>query len=345
MCYTNKSVVKCSVGDILASDVYSADGRNLVLAKEAVLNEYIINRLMDMDINTVRIYKYEEKECCSECEGFQQKYRKIAFSTRNIFQDMVSGKTVDYDRLSDIAEQILGSLQESDHIIHCITEIHKKDEYTYYHSINVAFYSMLIAKWLKFSDKDIKKAILSGLLHDIGKIRIPSAILNKKGRLTREEFEIVKSHPVHGYEIVDGIELLDRDIKSAILHHHERMDGSGYPFRYSAKNINFYARIVAIADVFDAMTSERVYKGRNTPFEVFQMFLTGGAVMFDIRILNVFMKGMTNYLLGSRVQLNSGETGNTVYIPYQCLICPIVKAADRYIDLSQDSNIKIIKML
>jgi putative nucleotidyltransferase with HDIG domain len=344
MCYTSKSVLKCSAGDILAADVYSTNGKSLVLAKEAVLNEYMMERLLEMGINTVRIYKGEE-ECSAEHMEFQQKYRSIASLTRNIFQDMVSGRTMDYDRLSYIAEQILGSVQEDCSIINCICEVRKKDEYTYYHSINVAFYSMLIAKWLKLSRDDIKKAVLSGLLHDIGKIKIPDAILNKKGRLTKEEFEIVKSHPVHGYEIADGIELLDRDIKNAILHHHERMDGSGYPFRYSAKNINLYSRIVAVADVFDAMTSERIYKGKNTPFEVFHMFLAEGAVMFDIRILNVFMKNMANYLTGSRVQLSSGETGDIVYIPYQCLIFPIVKAADRYIDLSQDSDIKIIKML
>lgn len=345
MYYTNKSIVQCHSGDVLASDIYSTDGNSLILSKGSILNEYIMQRLLDMGIKTVRVCQCAE-EIPSRYKEVQEKYRQMVSLTKGIFQAIVAGKTLNYNDLSYVADQIQSSIQDDGNIIRCISEIYKVDEYTYYHSINVAFYSMLIASWLKLPKAGIRKAVVAGLLHDIGKIRIPDELLNKKGKLTQEEIEILRSHPVHGYEIADGVDLIDQDIKAAILHHHERLDGSGYPFHYHDRNINLYSRIVAVADVFDAMTSERVYKERNTPFEVFEMFTLEGPAIFDLSILNLFMRKMTNYLIGSRVQLSNGETGDVVYVPYQCMESPIIQVADRYIDLADDDNsVKIIRML
>ncbi len=339
----NVNILKCSEGDILASDVYSRNGMTLVVAKDTMLNEYIRNRLIEMGIGRVCIY--EDQEQTLEPGEVKKTYKRTVELTRNLFQDLISGRPMDYKKIAVIGDQIMKCIHHNGNITECLAQIRRKDEYTYSHSVNVAFYAMLIAKWMNLSKDEIYKAILSGLLHDIGKVKIPKPILSKTGRLTTEEFDIIKNHTIFGYEIVKQSKELDPDIKRAILLHHERMDGSGYPYSYEPDHLNLFSRIVAIADVFDAMTSERVYKGRSTPFEAFQMFLTTGMSTFDVRILNVFIKNMVNYLVGSQVQLSNGETGTIVFIPQNDLFSPVVNVSNKYIDLSDESDIKIVKMI
>ena len=226
-----------------------------------------------------------------------------------------------------------------------MTEIRSKDEYTYSHCVNVAFYSMLIAKWLKLSDIDINKAIQSGLLHDIGKAKIPVELLNKKGSLTKEEYEIIKKHSIFGYEIIKEMQEIDSDVKNAVLLHHERVDGSGYPFHYYRDDLNLYSRIVAVADVFDAMTSDRVYKKRISPFEVFEMFQTMGLAIFDSNILITFINKIATYLIGANVFLSNGDIAEISFIPPQSVIYPIVKTTAGYIDLSNTEDVKILSMI
>jgi putative nucleotidyltransferase with HDIG domain len=166
------------------------------------------------------------------------------------------------------------------------------EDSTYYHSINTAIYSMFIAKWLDLSAPIIKKIIQSGLLHDIGKAKVPDEILNKKGPLDRREMTIIQNHPIYGYEMIEHFHEIDPEIKSAILQHHQRLDGSGYPLDINSDCIGLYARIVAVADVFDAMTSDRVYKKRVEPYAAFQMFKTIGQNLFDKKVVNILIQNL-----------------------------------------------------
>jgi HD-GYP domain-containing protein (c-di-GMP phosphodiesterase class II) len=138
---------------------------------------------------------------------------------------------------------------------------------------------------------------------------------------------------------------IDNEIKKAVLLHHERIDGSGYPYHYYYENLDLFSKVVAIADVFDAMTSDRVYKGRSTPFEVFDMFRTTGIGIFDTKILNIFLNKLAGYLIGSKVLLNTGRTGEIVFIPLQNITYPIVKVESEFYDLAQEDEIKIVSML
>ncbi len=347
MCFTNINILKCNEGDILASDIYSVNGTNLLVAKEAVMNDYIMKRLISLGISSVCIYKEDEMDLLHDKDEkrFLQGYKKKVELTKNIFHGMISGEPLNYSKLQSLIELIYGDIHENKKILKFVSKLRAKDEYIYMHSINVAFYSMLIAKGLRLSEEGIYKAILSGLLHDIGKTKIPDHILRKPGRLSREEFEIIKKHPDIGYDIVENMKGINDDVKKAILQHHERMDGSGYPFGYLGKHINLYSRIVAVADVFDAMTTDRVYQGKSTPFQVINMFLTEGITLFDVRIVDVFVKHLVNYLIGNHVLLDNGETGEIVFIPQYLPYCPIIKVSGDFVDLSKDNTKKIIKML
>jgi putative nucleotidyltransferase with HDIG domain len=341
----NISTINCNDGDILAYDVYSVNGNALLVAKETILNGFLKEHLYNLGIKNVSIYKQENSitKKSGSCTDFSETYINTITYTKRIFHDIMEGNPPDATLLLAFAKRIYKNSGDNYNVIKCIADIRTADEYTYIHSVNVSFYSMLIAKWLGLSGHEITKAILAGLLHDVGKIKIPGQILNKAGKLTKPEFDIIKNHTVMGYEIVDSMDDFDSDIKSAVLLHHERMDGSGYPLGCYPEKLNLYSRIVAIADVYDAMTSERVYKSRSTPFEAFRMFQSAGLGLFDVKILNVFMNGLANYLMGIKVLLSNGEVGEIVFVPLHSITNPIIQVSDDYLDLSRENSIKIVK--
>jgi putative nucleotidyltransferase with HDIG domain len=184
----------------------------------------------------------------------------------------------------------------------------------------------------------------AAVFHDIGKTKIPIEILNKKARLSDEEFEIIRKHALYGYEMIKSTGCIPNDVCKAVLLHHEHEDKSGYPFGFGGGQLGLYEKILAVADVYDAMTSDRVYKKRATPFEVFEMFKTVGIGIFDIDVLNVFLKNISTYYTGMKVLLSNGETGEIAYVPPHDITNPIVVVNANYIDPAQQ-NIKIISML
>ncbi len=339
-------VSKCSKGDILASDVFNESGV-ILLAEDTVLNEYIKDRLIDIGIISIRVYSPPESSTDNKISymEFRKSYKNTVLQTKTMLHELAAGKPLDYKKVSFISDQIYKNICENSNIIRCLSEVRDADEYTYTHCVNTAFYSMLIAKWLKLSDYEINKAIQSGLLHDIGKSKIPNEILCKTGALTKEEYEVIKQHTILGYQMVEDIDDIHIDIKSAILLHHERIDGSGYPFHASSHSMSLFSRIVAVADVFDAMTSDRVYKKRKTPFEAFEMFQVIGIGMFDSRILRALLNNLSAYLVGSNVKLSDSKIGEIVYVPLQNPACPIVKVSSGYLDISQENVIQILSMI
>jgi len=339
-------ITECIEGDILACNVCNKNGVPLVV-KDSVINDYIKGRLIDLGIESVTIYTGTENAVSSRAaqSEFNRSYRDMVRQTRQVLHELASGKPLDYHKISCISGRIHQEINNNAYIIRCLAEVRDVDQYTYSHCVNVAFYAMLAAKWLKLSDTEIQIAIQSGLLHDIGKAKVPNEILCKKALLTKEEFDVMKKHTIFGYEMVKDIDEIDMDIKNAILLHHERIDGSGYPFQANMDATNLYSRIIAVADVFDAMTSERVYKKRSTPFEAFEMFSTTGSIMFDPKIIRTFINNLSAYLTGVEVLLNNGEVGEIVYIPLQNPAFPVVKASSEYLDLSRDMNIRIVEMI
>ncbi|MFZ5944949.1 MAG: HD-GYP domain-containing protein [Bacillota bacterium] len=243
-----------------------------------------------------RGYEYQNRVKKEHFYVVRRNYYHTVKVIKDVFNDLSAGKELDYKKVLDLSESIYSCSDCGSCYIRIITELKELSDYTYIHSINTAFYSMLIGKWLGFPGTDIKKVIQSGLLHDIGKAKIPDKVLNKKGVLNKDEMEIMQRHPIIGYEMLNHIKDIDTNIKRAVLLHHMRLDGSGYPLDSNADCIGIITRIVAVADVFDAMTSDRVYKKRVTPLEAFEMFKTDGIRLFDQNIVNVFLDNLPAYL-------------------------------------------------
>lgn len=195
------------------------------------------------------------------------------------------------DRLEEKARQV--ELVTLESIMAIANTIEAKDLYTSGHSQRVAKCSVAIAQALGMSDEDIKTLNYMALLHDIGKIAIPDAVLNKTERLTDEEFDIIKTHPLAGYEILKNIKTID-NLSDGALYHHERYNGSGYPLGLKGENIPFMARIIAVADAYDAMTSDRAYRRAMDKEVVYSELINGSGKQFDPDILKCFIGMLDN---------------------------------------------------
>lgn len=340
----------CASGEIIAQDAFNNNGTILV-RKDTPMNDYIRERLLMWGQTQVSIYTHEPNEALYETdkeEQVKESYVTALRSQKNIIENLSSGKRVDYKEFLVISNLIFDNINDSNNIIQYLNEVKGYDDYTYTHGINTSFYCMLITKWMRMSDHELKTAIQAGLLHDIGKADIPKQVLNKKEILTREEYEIIKQHTIYGYNklvALDNNNLISEEVRKSILLHHERIDGSGYPYHSKAEDINFFARIVSVADVFDAMTSDRIYKKRSSPFDAFEMFKTVGIGMFDPEIVNNFLKNIALYYTDAKVLLSDGRVGNVVYIPPQDITRPIVKVELKYLDLAKQKEIKLLRVI
>jgi len=338
------NVSECVPGQIIAEDIYNDSGI-LIIPKNAVVDENLIEKLNNLGI--IRIQVLEDAFIDPNLLEIKRDYSKNVSEVKEVLNDIVTGKELDYEKVNQISNSVYSQVTSNFGIINCISSIRDADQYTYTHSVNVSLYSMLIGKWLGLSDEDIKNLIEGGLLHDVGKAKIPSELLNKRGKLTPEEFEIIKRHVIYSYEICKNIEGLDPEVKKAILMHHERENGSGYPYGIKGKDMNLYAKIIAIADVYDAITSNRVYRKRKNPFETFKEFeeVGIGSGNFDIKILLTFLSNIATYYTGSKVLLNTGDTGEIVYIAPHCISSPVVRVGERFIDLYTNKDYSIVEIL
>lgn len=344
-------VFDCTELDIIAEDVVNSNGITM-LAKGAIITDYIKKRLIEMGIESISIYNSISKMIDNinnfmnnlSYQNCKRQYKETVLLVKNIIDDLARGKQIQYNKVISVANMILEFINEKGNMINYLNEIRNADRYTYNHCVNVAFYSMLIATWLGLSDKEVNEVIQAGLLHDIGKVKISDKILNKKGKLTNEEFNIIKNHTILGYEMLNKIDDINYEIKNVALLHHERIDGSGYPFNMSVDSIGLYAKIVAVADVFDAMTSDRVYRKKKTPFDAFEMFKTTGVGIFDPTIINTFIKNISPYYTGINVILNNGKKGRIIYIPPQNVLNPVIEVQSSYLDLSTQNNVEILRI-
>jgi HD-GYP domain-containing protein (c-di-GMP phosphodiesterase class II) len=266
-------------------------------------------------------------------------------SAKELLNDVMTGRPPEREKTETIVESLFSHAEENYSLVSCLIHIKDMDNYLYTHSVNVSVYALIMAKWMHLSNDKIKDVVRTGLFHDFGKSKIPPAILNKKDSLTPLEYEIIRQHPAIGYNIIKDLTWLSTDVKEAVLAHHEREDGSGYPYGLKAKDIHLYAKIVAIADVYDAMTSNTIYRHKATPFDTFKEIERIGIGNFDIKIMHTFLANLAQHYVGSKVKLNTGEIGEIVFISPQSISTPIVKVGVKYYDLYQDKSHKIEEII
>lgn len=352
----------------IADDVYNSEAQ-LILPKGTVVTEKAINRLSMYSISTVSIIlednvvlpqeafeqapvrssvpmTHSEKIQSSEAfikynEAFSEAKDSLTHSLNDIAD---RNAQVDVDKMFETTADILQHADTSYQVFDMLHNMRHFDDSTYAHSLNVSIICNIMGKWLNMPEDDIKVLTVAGLMHDIGKLLMPAEIITKPGKLTPEEYTIIKQHPKRGYELLAS-QNLDPRISYSALFHHEKCDGSGYPFGIDATKIPPFAKIVCIVDIYEAMTADRVYRKGICPFEVIRQFEAEGYQKYDTKYILTFLKGIAQTYMHETVLLSNGEQGEIVMINDSALSKPMLHTKDRFIDLSKEPELKIQQIL
>ena len=276
-----------------------------------------------------------------EFEVFHSAFVDSVDNLKNVFSKVVMhNEQIDGESILSDVENVVSKGRNSIHILDMLQCMRGYDDVTYVHSVNVALLSNMIGRivYPDISDEELKVLTLAGLLHDIGKMMVPDNIIQKKGRLTLPEYNLVKTHVLFGNNILKGIDNLDPRIAEVAMRHHERCDGTGYPGGYKREQIEPFARIVAIADTYDAMTSDRAYRAAICPFDVIEMFEREGIVKYDVAFLLPFLEKAVQAYMNTDVRLSTNQIGKVIMVNKNEFSKPVVQVGDEFYDLSKETN-------
>jgi putative nucleotidyltransferase with HDIG domain len=242
----------------------------------------------------------------------------------SMFNDARLGKAVNAEAANSLVSEITSSVSRNQNALISLVRLKTKDDYTYMHSVAVCAFMIALAKELGLSETETKQAGMAGLLHDIGKAGISLDVLNKPGALTDEEFDLVKKHPEQGHAMLIQAEILDEVVLDVCLHHHEKINGAGYPHKLTGDNISLFAKMGAVCDVYDAVTSNRPYKAGWEPGISLQRMAQWEG-HFEPNIFKAFVRSIGIYPIGSMVKLKSGRLAVVIDQNEKSLLTPMVK--------------------
>lgn len=252
-------------------------------------------------------------------------HKKAKETVTSMFRDVRMGKALEIVEAESLVEEISQSIERNPNALLTLIRLKNVNEYTYMHSVAVCMLMVALGRILDLSLEQIKQAGTAGLLHDIGKMVIPNEVLNKPGKLTDEEFVMMKSHPERGWEILQSCYQVHESALDVCLHHHERVDGKGYPEKLSGDALTLFARMGAVCDVYDAISSERCYKSAWTPAESIRRMASWKDGHFDETIFQAFVKTIGIYPSGTLLKLKSGRLGVVIQQSTKKLTMPIIK--------------------
>ena len=324
------SIEKVEPSMVLCRPVYDGD-MNLLLGANKTLTSTNIKRIKSLGFKGVYVYdNFHDNDDIQDI-----------ISPETILEAARAVKNVDIEAAMYYSNRIVDDLISAKDRYIQLVELKTYDDYTYRHCVNVAVLSCIIGFGMNLSHKKLVQLALSGLLHDIGKSKIPDEILNKPERLTNEEFEIMKSHTELGYEMVKDNTMVSSLVKTGIKFHHENIDGSGY-YGKKGNEIPLFARIIHVADVYDALVSKRPYKKALQVSEALEYLMGACGTLFDKTCVEIFLKYITPYPIGAEVTLSNEEKGIVIRTNKNALQRPVIKCYDgEEIDLLKVLNVTI----
>lgn len=342
-----------------AEDVYSYNNQ-MIVAKNSVLDDKIITRLEFYSVLAVRIsedsdvveehpsYEISENSSYSqkirsskEFQEFEKSFQATTEHISSTLNSIADGKfeTTPKELAKTVTDLIAANSTPSG-VFDMLHNMRQYDDLTYAHSLNVALIANVFASWLNLGEIDREILTVGALLHDIGKLKVPENIISKPSKLTPAEYNIIKTHTLQGYNILKDLDI-DGRIKECALMHHERCDGTGYPLGLIGENISPYAKILAICDVYDAMTSARVYRGPLCPFHVVSIFESEGLLKYDGKFLLTFLEHIATTYMSNRVRLSNGLEGEIVFMNKNQYSRPMVNTSSGFFDLAKEPSLYI----
>lgn len=339
------------VGMIVTKE-YITDGKVLI-GQGYPITEWALKKLREKYFfSKIEVY-YEEDDT-----GFERGIKKVktvaeiekiftelSFDVEKIFEDMETLKISKIEEIRNFAKRIQSELESVSSVIKNIVLYGSGSDTIYRHGVNVAALSTILGRWLDLNEDELDLLTLSAVLHDFGKVKVNTGILDKPGPLTDKEFKEIKTHPVIGYNYVKEIPYLDRSVIYGILMHHEKLDGLGYPLGLRGDMIHPFARIIAVADVFDAVNSNRRYKKSKGPFEALEIVKKDSYGKLDYEYCNVFLSHVVNYYMGENVLLNDGRICKIIQVDINDLRRPLMLDNSDFIDLKKQKDLYIERLV
>ncbi|WP_069998955.1 HD-GYP domain-containing protein [Cellulosilyticum sp. I15G10I2] len=330
---------KCVPGMILLQPIVDIDTGSTIIGKDQLLTEDILRRIKKFKHTEIWVGINREESMWQIEENVLNTYDKYIEVLKNIIGSKREGIDIKVNEVENLAKCITEEFVYNFNVLACVSLVEKMDQDIYRHSMNVTLLSLLIARWANFNPVKLKQVAMAGLLHDIGKIDMPSQLIDKTKDLTVKEKVEFRRHPIYAYEKLSQYNELDNEVLKAVLTHHERCDGSGYPLNLIEDRINDISRVVGLADEYD-----NIRRTANI-FETIKILKCDMIRKFDINMLLEFCNNVINYYIGEKVVLSTGEIAEVVFIQPHALHRPIVKVKERYVDLYENIQIEIIEVL
>ncbi len=350
-------------GTTLYEDVYMNTSYPIV-RKNTILTDEHIKVLQSFGVREVKIQqRIEKKEDTAtkkvlnadelisqlqlEKEVIEDKYKKTVEAYKKEFSSWRAGTKVDIAKVRSIIIPAVELFTTEKKMLTLLNDVSNSKDYIYHHSVAVGILSAALSKEMGFSVGEILQMGIAGVLADSGMSKIDSSIIEKVAFLTNDEFNEVKKHALYSYQMVKDSPLIRSQMKIAILQHHERLDGSGYPRGDKLEQIPIYSQILAVADVYHAMTSERVYREKESPFKVIEMLTEEEFGKFDILVVQALQNLIGQLTIGTKVKLTNGETGSVIFVHRDAALRPTIKLASdgSVLDLTTNRTIAVERVL
>ena len=339
---------------MIVADLMTTEDGKAILGKGTVLTESLIRLIQQWGIETVSIELPKTHDSSSDNllpwsydrAAFNSYYKDTVDLVKTAFNSISLFREVPVARMQELANQKIDPLIDVPGVMNHLLMIRHTHDYTFEHSVNVAILSGVIGKWMGIVGQDLRDLIFAGLMHDIGKSQTPVDILNKPGKLSSDEMEIMRQHTTKGYFLLRELPKVPQVVMWSILQHHERMDGSGYPLHLKGEKIHPFARIISVADIYDAMTSDRVYRRRTTPYHVIDDLFSQMFNLLDPTVCSTFLFHVKDFMTGNIVLLSDGRQAKIVHPGAYPTGLPLVETADgQFVNLEKKRDVKIYGLI
>jgi HD-GYP domain-containing protein (c-di-GMP phosphodiesterase class II) len=298
-------------GDILAHPVLDVNGRILLTSGVKLTNVYI-HKLRSLGVDMVLIEDDRLDDVVIHMPITPRTKEAAYQAVKSVRHCLETNRLIRSNELRDMLKRMISDLLCFEGILGYVSDFRGFDDFTFHHSVNTTIFALILGVAAGYNESKLLESGIGVLMHDVGKIRIPNATLNKIEKLTEEEFKEIQQHTNYGYEILRQIDDFGLISAHVALQHHERWDGSGYPRGLKGTAIHEYARIAAIADVYEALTSKRMYRDAIEPYQAHEYIMAHSGILFEPKLINIFSQQISIYPDGSGVLLSNGQRGNVV---------------------------------